>query len=544
MDRRAFAVWIVLAGLIVGLLGNIMFFGHYIGLSFPFFTLVVIAVLLGSSLPAKQPLRLRNLWPLIPLLFFATMIALRADIIIVLLDFFAVIGLGALTLHYLSSERQLDEDSLADYSRAVNQTTVGVLGSSSAEYSDAWIWWKEHGWRDRQTISAVLRGLMITIPVVIVFTLLLASADVVFGKFLGDLFEPIAIKNVPTIIARLIFVLIIAWLTTGALSYALARRSWESFLQNRTIALDEPDNGETEALDNNPSPTPEPDEEEKLKPVGYKLGIIEATILLGALDLLFGIFVLIQLTYFFGGEKNIEGYTYAEYARRGFFELVAVSVLTLGLVLILDTITVRRGNQHHNIFRGLAVGVVILMGIMLISASQRMGLYEDAFGYTRLRVFVHIFIFWLGALFLAFTLEMFRIKTNLFSLGVLLIMVGYLGTLNLINIDQYISSNNMKRFEDGKQLDVCYLQTLSTDAIPAMVELRDLVQDEDTLQHIDWWLRQQLYNLDNILNDDSIFAYNWSRDRAWNELNAIRDTLPRNYDSSWQYWSCSTYVPR
>jgi hypothetical protein len=68
---------------------------------------------------------------------------------------------------------------------------------------------------------------------------------------------------------------------------------------------------------------------------------------------LFSAFTVIQFAYFFGGQDNIsvEGFTYAEYARRGFFELLAVSVMTLALVLTLDWITVRRNKSHHQIFR-------------------------------------------------------------------------------------------------------------------------------------------------------------------------------------------------
>src|SRR6185369_16696657 len=75
----------------------------------------------------------------------------------------------------------------------------------------------------------------------------------------------------------------------------------------------------------------------------FSIGIIESLIVLGSVDLLFAAFVLIQFAYFFGGQRNIslEGLTYSDYARRGFFELVAVSVLTLALVLLLEGATLR-----------------------------------------------------------------------------------------------------------------------------------------------------------------------------------------------------------
>ena len=209
--------------------------------------------------------------------------------------------------------------------------------------------------------------------------------------------------------------------------------------------------------------------------------------------------------------------------------LVVILGITFGLIFLQPDLS--------------AALTVLLMGIMLLSASQRMTLYEDAFGFTHLRVYVHVFIFWLAMLFIAFSLEMFRVKTNVFSLGALLAVIGFLATLNLMNVDLYIAERNLGRFENGRQLDVCYLRRLSVDAVPAMVQLRDSVQDADTVRHIEWWLRKQLHDLDNIYADDFALTYNWSRDRAWNALNPIRDVLPA-YNAFGRDSACSTYVPR
>ena len=549
MDRRAFAFWATLIGLMIGVLGNILFYGHRIGLSFPIFTVMVVTVLLFSPRLADQKLRQRNLWPLIPLLFFATMVAFRADPVILLLDILAVLALGGLTLHYLPSEHPLDEDSIMEHTSAVCEAGIGTLGSPMAEYIDAWGWVKAHAWRDNHIPTAILRGLAITIPVVIIFAALLGSADVVFGQYVDDLWEAFIIDDMTTLFGRLALIGGLAWLMTGALAYGWARRvrvrreiRIRPELQSATDAAI-PDNSENPAAEV-PSPIPDntPPLPEKRKIRSFRLGIIETGMLLGSINLLFALFVLIQFTYFFGGQKNIEGYTYAEYARRGFFELVTVSVLTLGLLLALDQITIRPEKQQHTIFRGLAVFLVVLMGVMLVSAFRRMGLYEEAFGFTRLRVFVHIFIIWLGMLFVAFTLDMFRIKTNVFSLGVLLVAIGYLATLNLLNIDMYIVKHNLARFEDGRQLDPCYLRGLSMDAVPAMIELREHIDDETTRNHIDRWLQWQLYDLDEIRDDNAFFTFNWSIDRAWDRLNPLRDILPAHYPDR-QYWEdCSTYV--
>ena len=110
--------------------------------------------------------------------------------------------------------------------------------------------------------------------------------------------------------------------------------------------------------------------------------------------------MVIQFQYFFGGQTNIgvQGYTYAEYARRGFGELVAVAFFSLLLFLGLSAIVKRQNPAQRWVFSGLGLGMVALVGVMLVSAFQRLLLYEAAYGFSRLRMYTHVFMIWLGLL--------------------------------------------------------------------------------------------------------------------------------------------------
>jgi hypothetical protein len=119
MERRTLAVWLVATGLLVGLLGNFLFYDKLIGLSFPLYTAVCVGVLLAAARPARQRLRWRNLWPLIPLGFFALMVAVRADDEIGLPAVLAALALGALALHYLTADRYIDDEPLSQHASAV-----------------------------------------------------------------------------------------------------------------------------------------------------------------------------------------------------------------------------------------------------------------------------------------------------------------------------------------------------------------------------------------------------------------------------------------
>jgi hypothetical protein len=198
---------------------------------------------------------------------------------------------------------------------------------------------------------------------------------------------------------------------------------------------------------------------------------------------------------------------------------------------------VREGKRQNQLFRGLAVVVVALTTVMLVSAAQRMWLYEEAYGFTHLRVYTHVFIVWLGAAFVFFLLALFRVRKNIFSLGLLLVVIGYLGTLNLMDVEGYIAQRNIARYHEGRELDIPFLRTLSVDALPAMIDLyREGKSTTEINDGIGQWLAKQLYELDQSRADmdSTIFSTNFSRQRAWSLLDAMRGELP-TYDPQ-LYW--------
>ncbi len=80
----------------------------------------------------------------------------------------------------------------------------------------------------------------------------------------------------------------------------------------------------------------------------HSVGQIESSIILGSINFLFSIFILVQLTYLFGGESNIsrQGFTYAQYARRGFFELIVVVVVSLLILLTTEKYVIKKESEH------------------------------------------------------------------------------------------------------------------------------------------------------------------------------------------------------
>ncbi len=285
----------------------------------------------------------------------------------------------------------------------------------------------------------VLRGILIALPIVIIFALLLSSADPLFADWVKKFFDT---ELLPEYLFRAFYILVITWILIGVYTTAIHPAS------------------------KNLKPDPETP---WFKPF---LGWTESAIVLGAVNLLFITFVVFQVRYLFGGDANITatGYTYADYARRGFSELVIVAVLSLGLYLVLSTVTKTNAKPAKAWFSVLTVVLMGLVLVMLASSLQRLLLYENAYGFSRLRTYTHIFIYWLAALILvAIVLELIN-RRGRFALALLITVIGFGATLAIMNIDGFIVQRNVARAQAGSSLDVAHLNSLSTDAIPQMLK--------------------------------------------------------------------------
>jgi hypothetical protein len=223
----------------------------------------------------------------------------------------------------------------------------------------------------------------------------------------------------------------------------------------------------------------------------YLLGFIEAMTVLSSVALVFGSFLSIQITYLFGGSArvhSIPGMTFAEYARRGFAELVLVSLLTLMLVLGLSAVSRRAGYQAIG-FSVLASVIVAETLVLLCSAWSRMATYEAAYGATQTRIQVDVFILWLGAAMLWLVLTLWsRTWAPRFAIGGLICGLGYIASLNVLNPDALVAKRNIQRWQETGKLDLRALCALSDDAKELIIPLTNKLDDSNSRQRIHTWI--------------------------------------------------------
>ena len=518
-------LWI--STLILGIAFDFLFWKKAPGISFAIYVgLCLIAGFLLLRLEGFRPAR-RSLWLLLPIIFFSLMTFVREEPLTLLLNHaFTLFLLALLALTYLGG-RWLAY-SMSDYVSGFFHLAGSMLSRPFGLIIERRRIDKEAGKEGSgRQVWTILRGLLIALPVVVIFAALLSSADLIFAQRLDDFVTLFRLEKLPEYLFRGAYILVGAYLLAGVFLHAASRSQ-----DDKLLGMDKP----------------------LFTPF---LSFTETAIVLGSVILLFLTFVVIQFQYFFGGQANItlEGYTYSEYARRGFGELVTVAFFSLLLFLGLSTITRRISIWQQKVFSGTGIGLVVLVLVMMISAYQRLVLYEAAYGFSRLRTYPHIFMIWLGVLLVAVVLLEVMRRQRSFANAVLLAAMGFIVSLNLLNVDAFIVHQNVARASHGDVLDVPYLASLSADAVPILAkeyrsitipsDARDQVgavlacrmasQDEQTNQYQSWQsFHYSRWNAERVMQKVKIFLTHYQSNRDDSSLLKVVSPAGKEYQC-WEY---------
>jgi hypothetical protein len=478
---------VLLAAGALGVIGQLLFFDVGAGINVP---IAVALLLLGGWLTrrAERP-PLIDLWLGPAAIVFSLFAAIRADPSLVGLDVLAALALAGGALASFGGRPVVARSFGGLFALAFGAVGWALAGAIPA-LSDA----RQAMPPSRVTVRRaspalpVLRGLAIALPLLVVFVALFSSADAVFAQLLDDLFGfeiDLGDAGWRTVVAAAL-----AWLAAGGLAYAATR--------------------------------PGPDAAEGAR-TPWRIGTTEVLTVLVAVGLLFLVFVALQGAYLFGGLDTIQaaGLTYAEYARRGFFELVAVAVLAGGLIVAAERLARDRSRR----LLGAGIGLAVLTGVVLVSAALRLRLYQEAYGWTELRLYVvgAICVLAIGLVGLVAALATDRVRW----IGHLLIVAGLvIGlALNVIGPVRFITEQNVARVihpelvppTGSSGLDISYVAGLGDDAVPDLLRVLPSLNTADAI-----YLRAELaFRLDQLDADSGLNAW-----QAWNAGRAgARDAL-------------------
>jgi hypothetical protein len=481
-ERTRLGLGILGSALVLGGLGDLLLRATPWGINFLLWITALVGLTVLLAKRGSVSTGGEGKWLIFVALLFAAGVILRDSPVVVLLDLLAVLISLSLAV-WRGRSGSLRRAGISEYvlgwAYAGAVTSAGPLPVSVLDID-----WREvvrGKWKGQAL--AVSRGVLLAAPLLLLFGALFVAADAIFERLVLDFFG----FDLAEVFQHLFLICFFAWVTAGLLWTGLMARAPENF--------------------------------EIRRPRVISLGIVEVGVVLGLLDLLFLAFVVIQVRYLFGGAARVAttaGLTYAEYARRGFFELVTVTALALPLLLLAHWLLRTENRSHERVFRVLAGAMVGLLFVVVASALQRMYLYQQEFGLTELRLYTTVFMAWISAVLVWFVLTVMLNRRDRFAFGALVAGFAAIFAINAMNPDALIARTNIERAENGRELDVYYLTTLSADAAPVLVESFPEIGDKrfgETRFGQDYSLRGAIVDRWNVKQPDWR-TWNLSRSRA------------------------------
>ncbi len=459
-NRASFALALLGFALLFGVLADMLLKVTPWGVSVLIVTLLLICIIILASRIDTPAWRLAGggRWMLVVALVFAVAYATRDTQMLAAFNLLAIL-LALAIAGYRAQASRIRVASLVDYGAALLYSGAHALAGTlmlglmdiRPGFSQARRTWL-------RPAVAVLTGVLLALPLLLIFGALFSSADAGFEHLMRSITRWLT----EALITRLVLVVLWMWLAAGFL---------RSVFLTQPQAEGKPALGISSAIARD----------------RITLGHIEINVVLGLVTALFAVFVATQTRYLFGGALFINDparvLSVAEYARRGFFELSAVAALALPLLILAHSLL----RAPARAFTVLALALVSLLLIIMASALLRMWLYMQIYGLTQLRIYTTAFMLWLAATFVWLVATTLRDRANRFAFGAMVAGFATLLALNLLNPLDVIVRTNVSRLntpamtngvERETQLDAIHLAMLAEDgdAVPALLDALPALQ--------------------------------------------------------------------
>ena len=519
-DRTKTGLEILEAALLLGVLGDVLLRETPWGLNVFLWITVLAAAMVALTLRRKKELwSVQTIGLHIALVFCAAMFVWRDSIELKLLNTLAILTiLAVLTLPALNLKAQV--------AGVFHYACAGIWSGINAGFAPFFlvfddIKWKsipQNGWTKH--LVAVLRGLAIVAPILLIFGALFMAADAVFQGIIEKTFQ----INPEILLTHIFLIGLFSWLTAGYLRSSLVAVSASETkpeIKPQILSITEQTDEETnEAKPSEKAKTWDwRNLDNSFLPNSLTLGAIETTVVLGLMNLLFLSFVIVQIPYLFGGMELVQttpDFKLADYARRGFGELVTVSALVLPILLFSHWLLRKDSPVNEKIYRVLAGMNIVLLFVIMMSATNRLLLLTGNVGYglTTIRLYPMAFMMWLALVFVWFSLTVLRGMRQQFAWGALWSALFMLGTLHVLNPDDFIVRTNVRLMQEGRTFDSRYVAELSDDAVPALLEAMPTMnfQQQCVVKH------KLLHRLEKAQTESDFRSWNWSRYIARNKM--------------------------
>lgn len=213
---------------------------------------------------------------------------------------------------------------------------------------------------------------------------------------------------------------------------------------------------------------------------------------------LYVVFFISQWKYYVSGFTGIlpENFSYAEYARQGFFELCAVSVINL-LIIVSIAFFIKRGKNGSSVVLKVVATVFCLCTLILIStAVAKLVMYIDYYGLTPRRIYAMWLMGLIAIVFILIALGQFLRKMKVVVSCFAVVIVLFAG-LSVCNVNALCARYNADRYLSGslQTLDVMAMDEWGDSAVPALVDVSmnmDAEKDPAVKRSVDNVLNKEL----------------------------------------------------
>lgn len=343
--------------------------------------------------------------------------------------------------------------SLTDKTVADNINGVVKLAFSTflAPFSNVPVFVKSLLKNDKKkTAVQIIAAVGAAIPVLVVVIALLSSADAAFEGLVGKIASSIGMTIFKLIVTAIVLIIVVSFAVTC--KYKLNEQSGAPLQPEKARKFNSP----------------------------------FAVTFLGLIALVYLVYMFSQTAYFFSAFSGIlpTGYefSFAQYARRGFFETEVIAAINLILMTLVMWLTVRRENGKLNpIVKGLLTFIGVFTILFIATAISKMIMYIGEYGLTVLRLFTSVFMLATAVVIVAFIIRIFKPELKTMKYAAIISMALFT-VLCLCGIDRTVASYNVNAYLNGKlpTVDIEMLYSLSDSAIPYVAKLTEC--DDETVK--------------------------------------------------------------
>ena len=495
---------IVLGVIALSILHSILFYAQDLGISVVLFTISELLLVI-YSLKSRNKVKNSNAFFLsIPIAAISLTYALFNNVFFYIMNFFAIIGLTGIMIVWAIYGEFNFKNIIINTILVIFKPIIYIGEAVKLIYKNIFNknQTKSEGKiketvKESKVFKQILLGFVISIPLLIIILALLISADSVFAQFL----EPIK-----QLIANIFSIRFWASMYFRIFVFLIVCIYFMAFICN-ILKFDT----ETKKVQNG---------------MEIRMQNITVNTVLTVLNIVYLLFSIVQFTYLFTQIGTDGSFNYAEYARKGFFQLMIVTIINFAIILLTNA-NKRETSKVVNIYTKIMnLFLIIFTVIMICSSFLRMSLYEHEFGYTFLRLMVFFILVTELVLIVPTVAYVFTKKVKLLKSYIVILAIMY-SLINFTNVDKTIAAKNVDKYIVDSKLEVSkerskadfnYLKKLSIDAIPDIIRLYDNTDDEILKLRIRTYLNNEYYKKVEGKEESNFQEFNYQKEKGKIEL--------------------------